>query len=202
MSIDKSKRLFVLDFDDSLYNLLKTEYNVIKNSNELADLLEFDYKFDVLVCDLLFKDSDIFTLLKKYTKHKPVMIEETISSNMIEKLKRKVKLVKKSDLFLKENYLDISSNLLGYELSIAALNLLIIDYNQIASIGDIYAEVALLTNKKASSVEKAIRYYKEHLFDSGLIESKLTTFNKSYPTNTEFMRLLHELYEQKKIKAD
>ena len=200
MSIDKKTRLFVLDFDNHLLELLK-EYNIVKHSNYMSDLLDYDYSADELICDLIYKDGDLFSLLKLY-KGKPYVLETDLSVNQVNLLKKKVHLISKEELFLEENYLQIQSDLSGYALTLHALKYLLMDKENIANLNNIYKYVAELSKKNVASVEKAIRYYKEHLFNTGILTSETTKFNKEYPTNTEFFRLLLKLYSLKKIKAD
>ncbi len=200
MSIDKNTRLFVLDFDNHLVELLK-EYNIIKHSNYMSDLLDYDYKVDELICDLVYKDGDIFSLLKLY-KGKPYILDTDLSINQILLLKKKINLISKNELFLEENYLHIESSLAGYELTLLALKYLLLDHENIANLNSVYKYVEQKSKKNIASIEKAIRYYKEYLFNAGIISSETTKFNKEFPTNTEFFRLLLKLYNEKKIKAD
>lgn len=196
MNIDKNKRVFVIDFDNHLYDLLKDEYEIVKHSNYMKDFLDYDYSYDYLVADMMYKDGDIFELVKK-TKVKPIVIEQ-FSNFMMSKLKNKVVFLSKDDFFIKENYIDISLDLKGYTLSLKAVEVLNKDNTLLGSIGDLYS----LIGSEPSTVEKLIRYYKEALYDNKVLEFKHAELNKKYPTNSEFLASLLDLYNQKKIKVD
>ncbi len=195
MSIDKSKKVFVLDFDNHLYDLLKEEYNIVKHSNLMEDVLTCKSKYDFLLTDSVFQDGDIIELAKVINK-KPYCLEK-VTPLIQKELAKKVYFISINDLLPNEEYIDISSKLQGYKLTIKVVKLLIEDKELIGDLLTLYSKIG-----SVSSVEKSIRYYKERLFDDSVLESDSIKFNKKYPTNTEFFRLLLKLYTAKKIKVD
>ncbi len=195
MNIDKNKKVFVLDFDNHLYDLLKKEYNIIHHSNYIEDLIEYKKPFDILITDSVFQDGDIIELAK-VLKMKPYCLEE-VTSLVRKKLGKRVVFSSINEFLPKDDPINLSSDLEGYSLTIKAIKLLTSNELLLGDLHGLYAKLGTF-----QTVEKNIRYYKERLFDEGVLESDVTTFNKKYPTNTEFFRLLLDLKKSKKIKVE
>jgi hypothetical protein len=195
MNIDRNKKVFVLDFDNHLYDLLKDSYNIVRHSNCMQDFIETTNNYDYLITDIIYQDGDL-TELVKHVKQKPICLEKP-TTKIYELLKNKVDFVSIDEFLTKEEYIDISSDLEGYRLTLKLLREVILNEDLIGDLNGLYQKIG-----EPRTIEKNIRYYKERLFDLEVLESEFLRFNKSYPTNTEFFRLLLELYNAKKIKVD
>lgn len=191
MNIDKSKRLVILDFSGELYNLLKDEYSIIKHTNDMKDVVDYDYSYDYLVCEAYYQDGDIFELIK-HIQTKPLLFDN-LSNKMVQKLKNKVEFVSKENFFILNDYIDIAIDTKGYDLVIKAIKMFLEDESLILEVGPLYELLG-------DNSEKLIRYYKEKLIDSGKLKYN-GEFNRTYPTNTEFFNIIYSLYKAKKIKV-
>ncbi len=197
MNIDRSSTIAIIDFDNHLYDLLKSEYTIIKHTNNMQDIIDYSYNFDYLITDSIYKDGDIFELVK-HIKYKPLLIDD-LSDFLKKKLKNKVIFVNRDDFFLKENYIGIQSELKGYKLALECVKEL---SNDIELLGKSKALYERISNESTQSTEKLIRYYKEYLYNNSILDNADASFNKTYPTNSEFLKILLDLYKQKKIKVD
>ena len=197
MNILKSNKLVIIDFDGSIHDLLKDEYVIVKHTNYMEDYLNFNYPADMIVIDSLFKDGDVFEFIKK-TKVKPFLLGE-VTELMKKKLKGKVHFCNKEDFFITENYIDIKLDIEGYSLIQKAMNALLEDETLLSDLSSLYG---IISKKNYETIERLIRYYKESLIDSEKFISKFTSFNKSYPTNSEFISELLELVKAKKIRVE
>jgi len=197
MNIDRSSTIAIIDFDNQLYDLLKSEYTIIKHTNNMQDIIDYSYKFDYLVADSIYQDGDIFELVK-HIKYKPLLIDD-LSDFFKKKLKNKVIFVNRDDFFLKENYIGIQSELKGYKLALECVKEL---SNDIELLGKSKALYKRISDESTQSTEKLIRYYKEYLYNNSILDNEGASFNKTYPTNVEFLKILLDLYKQKKIKVD
>lgn len=184
------RRIAVLDYSGEVYERLSVHFLIDAHFTNLHAYLEYQKQVSVdeLFVALSFEDSD-FVQSVKHLKAKQIYFVGDYESKKFDSLleEHNVNRYEVKPLEVIKEF-PFKRKTKGYTYTKSILKE-IKDPNVLLNVSLVYELTSVKFSVKPSSVERAIRYYKEQLFNDGALEEWFDHF----PTNGTFIQTLHRL---------